>query len=62
LELQRKLDVLAFDSPVETQEPSSTLETHRDFLLKEMAWMAADFEVERNAPRVRDTQLWHVLC
>lgn len=47
LELQRKLDVVAYDPPLETVKPASILETHREFLLKEMAWMAADFDVER---------------
>lgn len=46
-ELKNRLEVVALDPPLEALQIPPTLETHGDFLLKEMAWMAADFEVER---------------
>tara|TARA_B100000475_G_scaffold66639_1_gene47390 strand:+ start:80 stop:340 length:261 start_codon:yes stop_codon:yes gene_type:complete len=46
-ELQRLLKVVTLDEKLEARESPLRLETHHDFLLKEMAWMAADFEVER---------------
>lgn len=46
-ELQRLLKVVTLDEKLEARENPLRLETHHDFLLKEMAWMAADFEVER---------------
>ena len=45
-ELKNRLEVVALDPPLEALQMPPTLETHGDFLLKEMAWMAADFEVE----------------
>lgn len=52
LEIERMLNLVRLDSPLEPQEIPPRLETHRDFLLKEMAWMAADFEVERTTQRL----------
>jgi len=46
-ELQRLLGVVTLEVPLESPDTPPKLETHRDYLLKEMAWMAADFEVER---------------
>ena len=51
-ELERMLNLVRPDAPLEAQEIPTRLETHRDFLLKEMAWMAADFEVERMMQRL----------
>mmetsp|Transcript_32175 Transcript_32175/g.99378 ORF Transcript_32175/g.99378 Transcript_32175/m.99378 type:complete len:91 (+) Transcript_32175:1164-1436(+) len=39
--------MLSTRAPMEPQSSPSMLETHRNSLLKEMAWMAADFKVER---------------
>lgn len=47
LELQRMIRTVALEIPLEPFDSPPKLETHRDFLLKEMSWMAADFEVER---------------
>lgn len=49
-ELRRMLESTACQTTVEPIEPPLVLETHRGFLLKEMAWMAADFRVESQPP------------
>ena len=50
-ELQRLLGVVTLEVPLESPDTPPKLETHRDYLLKEMAWMAADFEVESEPQR-----------
>ena len=45
VELRRMLESTAFQTIVEPIELPLVLDTHRGFLLKEMAWMAADFRV-----------------
>ena len=50
-ELQRLLGVVTLEVPLEHPKITPKLETHRDYLLKEMAWMAADFEMERQLRR-----------
>ena len=50
-ELQRLLGVVTLEVPLEHPETPPKLDTHRDYLLKEMAWMAADFEMERELRR-----------
>ena len=49
-ELRRMLESTACQTTVEPIDPPLVLETHRGFLLKEMAWMAADFRVESQPP------------
>mmetsp|Transcript_20715 Transcript_20715/g.61800 ORF Transcript_20715/g.61800 Transcript_20715/m.61800 type:complete len:102 (-) Transcript_20715:4730-5035(-) len=48
VELNRKLGNVAIDLPLERLQSLMDSETHQSFLLKEMAWMSTDFEVERN--------------
>mmetsp|Transcript_20713 Transcript_20713/g.61791 ORF Transcript_20713/g.61791 Transcript_20713/m.61791 type:complete len:1556 (-) Transcript_20713:252-4919(-) len=47
VELNRKLGNVAIDLPLERLQSLMDSETHQSFLLKEMAWMSTDFEVER---------------
>mmetsp|Transcript_32523 Transcript_32523/g.97825 ORF Transcript_32523/g.97825 Transcript_32523/m.97825 type:complete len:106 (-) Transcript_32523:4168-4485(-) len=49
--------MLSTRAPMEPQSSPSMLETHRNSLLKEMAWMAADFKVESQLQRSYTTQL-----
>lgn len=48
VELNRKLDSVAINLPLERLQSPMESETYQSFLLKEMAWMSADFEVERD--------------
>ena len=50
VELRRMLNVKALQTPMEPLELPAARETHQNALLKEMAWMAADFRVERQIP------------
>jgi hypothetical protein len=52
VDLRQMLNVKAFQTPVEPLELPATRETHQNALLKEMAWMAADFRVERRKSSV----------
>jgi len=61
-QLQHMLDVVVVEAPLNFLEAPAKLETYRDFLLKEMAWMAADFGVERQLQCLLGSNLTRPTC